>query len=187
MSELLDFEKRIEKLFANDSHIPHWTPEEAEQFMVEAGVHRQRFEHLASHVLDELIQPRLELFASYFPIADLAKDATSHHFTCWVGHTHRVPATTKVIFVVKHDLHQEKIVVCYEAHMTPALAKFSEHDTLPLAFDEVDDVTIANWVERRLIEFLDAYLRIDNSGGTINDRRGGRDSTTDGKQRHQYG
>lgn len=165
MSELLDFEKRIEQRFANDSSTPHWTSEEAEQFKVEIGVHRQRFDHLAAHLLNALIQLRLELLASYFPIADLIEDKPPHHCTCWIGYTHRVPATTKVAFAVEHDVHQQKIVVCYDAHMTPTLAKFSEHDTLTLAFDEVDDTKVAEWVERRLLEFLDAYLRIDSSGG----------------------
>lgn len=169
MSELPDFEKRIEQRFANDSHAPHWTSEEAEQFTIEAGVHRQRFEHLASHLLGAVIQPRLELLASYFPIADLVEDKPPRHCTCWIGYTHRVPATTKVVFAVEHDLHQQNFVVCYDAHMTPRLAKFNEHDALTLAFDEADDATIASWVERRLLEFLDAYLRVDSSGETLVD------------------
>ncbi len=164
MSELLDFEKRIEQRFANDSRTPHWTSEEAEQYMADVGVHRQRFEHLASHLLNTLIRPRLEILGSYFPNADLIEDEPPRHCTCWIGYTHRVPATTKVVFAVEGVRH-EKIAVCYDAHMTPMLAKFNEHDALTLALDEVDDATVADWVERRLLEFLDAYLRIDGSGG----------------------
>ena len=46
----------------------------------------------------------------------------------------------------------------------PVFIKFNEHDKLTLSLPEVNDGAVANWVEKRLLEFLDAYLRIDRGG-----------------------
>jgi hypothetical protein len=171
MSELHEFEHQIQHKLADDSRTPHWTPEEAKQYIFDVGVRRQRFEHLASHLVETVIRPRLEVLGTYFPVADLIEDEPPHHCTCWIGHSERFPATTKIVFAVEHDLRHETIDVCYETRMLPAIVKFNNHGTLSLAFDEVDDATVANWVEKRLLEFLDAYLRIDSGGGPIKPRR----------------
>jgi len=38
-----------------------------------------------------------------------------------------------------------------------------------LTIDEVNDDRVAAWVEERLLEFLDAYLRIDRGGADFGD------------------
>jgi hypothetical protein len=166
MSELHAFESRIQRQFATDGRVPHWTTEEAEQFRLEIGVHHQRFEHLASHLLTTVIRPRLEILGSYFPVADLVENEAPHHCTCWISYTRRVPATTKVAIAVEHDVARERVVVCYDVRMTPMLLKVTEHDELTLAFGDMEDALVADWIEERLLEFLDAYLRIDLPGGT---------------------
>ena len=167
MAELHDFEHRIQHKLADDSRTPHWTPEEAQQYKIDAGVRRQRFEHLASHLIDAVIRPRLEILGTYFPNADLIEDALPHHCTCWISHSERFPVAMKVAFSVEHDVPHQKIDVCNEVRMMPAIVKFDDHDMLPLAFDKVDDATVADWVEERLLKLLDAYLRIDSDGGPI--------------------
>jgi YHS domain-containing protein len=51
--------------------------------------------------------------------------------------------------------------------MIPTFVPFNEHDRMTLALDEVNAVTAADWVERRLLEFLDAYLRIDSNSKDV--------------------
>ena len=170
MSELHDFESRIQRQFATDSQTPHWTPEEAKQFKLEIGVHHQRFEHLAFHLISSIIRPRLEILGSYFPIADLIEERPPHHCTCCIGYTQRVPATTMVTFAVEHDAGRETMIICYDVHMTPRLVRLSEHNTLTLAFDEIDDAMIADWVETRLLELLDAYLQVDIPVRSVKER-----------------
>ena len=48
--------------------------------------------------------------------------------------------------------------------MMPVFIKFDEHDKITMSMGEVQDETVANWTEKRLLEFLDAYLRIDRGG-----------------------
>jgi YHS domain-containing protein len=43
----------------------------------------------------------------------------------------------------------------------PTFIKFDEHDKLTLPLEQVNEAAVTAWVEKRLWEFLDAYLRID--------------------------
>ncbi|GIW83177.1 MAG: hypothetical protein KatS3mg105_4984 [Gemmatales bacterium] len=45
--------------------------------------------------------------------------------------------------------------------MMPMFIKMNEHDRLTEPLDSIQEDTVAAWVEERLCEFLDSYLRID--------------------------
>jgi len=164
MSDLVIFAKRIEEQLSSANRQPHWEPDEADRYMAEVGARRERFEQQAARLNEMVVGPRLETLASYFPNASLTKDEPAGHCSCWFGYCERFPASTKVAFAVEHDVRFEKVVVGYDASMTPLFIKFSEHDKLTLPLDDVNDGAVAEWVEERLLEFLDAYLRIDRGG-----------------------
>src|SRR3990172_4779575 len=136
MSQLVDYERRVQQLLACDSRTPHWAPEEAARYMADVAVRRQQFEQIASHLSDEVVQPRLSTLASYFPDASLIEDEPPRHCTCWFEYSDRFPATTKVAFAIEHDVRYEQIAICYDAHMMPMFVKFNEHDRLTLTLDE---------------------------------------------------
>jgi len=164
VSDLADFAKRIEERLAEASHEPDWTPEEAQRYMASVADRHKRYALIASHLNEQIVGPRLETFARHFPNAKLkAVDPMGGH-TCWLGYCERFPASTKVTFAVGHDVRLEKVSVGYEVSMVPVFVKFNEHDRLTLPLDQVDDETVAEWVERRLLEFIDTYLRIDRGG-----------------------
>ena len=51
--------------------------------------------------------------------------------------------------------------------MMPLFIKMSEHDRLTEPLDSIPDDTVAAWVEERLCEFLDSYLRIDRGSDEL--------------------
>ena len=59
--------------------------------------------------------------------------------------------------------------MCYEASMMPVFIKLNERDKLTLPLDDVPDDAVAAWVEERLLEFVDAYLRIDRGREDFDD------------------
>jgi len=164
MSSLVDFAKRVEEQLTGTKREPHWEPGEADRYMADVEVRRRRFEELAVRLNDTVVQPRLETLAGYFSNSSLTSNEAAGHCTCWFGHCERFPSSTKVAFAVEHDIRFEKVAVCYETSMTPLFIKFNQHDRLTLTLNEVNDDRVADWVEERLAEFLDAYLRIDRGG-----------------------
>ncbi len=161
MADLIEFATRVKERLTTSNREPHWGPGDAEKHMALVGGRRERFEEMASRMNDAVIQPRLETIASYFSNACLTKDEPAGHCSCWFGYCERFPASTKVSFVVGHDVHFEHVALCYEASMMPVFIKLNERDKLTLPFDDVSDAAVAVWVEKRLLEFLDVYLRID--------------------------
>lgn len=164
MSDLVQFAKSVEDQLGKADREPHWTSEEAERYMAEVARRRERLEHVAARLNETVVQPRLETLASYFANASMTQDEPAGHCSCWFGYCERFPASTKVAFAVEHDVRYENAVVAYEATMVPVFIKFNEQDKLTTPLDELTDEAVSEWVEERLLEFLDAYLRIDRGG-----------------------
>lgn len=161
MGDLSAFENQLQQQLSHADCEPHWTRDESDRYMSEVGERRQRFEQTTARLCEEIIGPRLKAFAKHFDNASLGKRQPVGRRTCWLSYCERFPATTQVEFTVEHDARYEKVAVCYETHMMPTFIKFDEHDRMTSRLDEVDDSVVADWVEERLLEFLDAYLRID--------------------------
>lgn len=169
MSDLVKFAKRLEEQLAGADREPHWAPGEADRYMADVSERRHRFEEVALQLNETMIQPRLETVASYFSNANLATSETVGHCECWFGYCERFPTSTQVAFTVEHDVRFENVAVCYEVSMTPLFIRFNRHDRLTLELDEVNEERVADWIEERLSEFLDAYLRIDRGGEDFED------------------
>ncbi len=161
MGNLVDFAARIDGVFTDSSRQRHWSAEEAERYMAKFSGRRERFESLAASLMDTVIRPRVEVLVGHFTNASLGRDDTASRCTYWFGYCERFPASTKVEFVIEHDARYEKAVLRYHVHMMPVFIKLTEHDSLAVSIDSVDEGVVASWVEERLLEFLDDYLRID--------------------------
>ena len=161
MSDLVDFAKRLEEQLTSAGREPHWEANEADRYMSAIAGRREKFDTLASRLIEAVIQPRMETLASYFSNASLSRDEPVGRCSCWFGYCERFPASTKVAFAVEHDVRLEKVAVCFDASMMPVFIKMNEHDRLTEPLDSIEDDVVAAWVEERLCEFLDAYLRID--------------------------
>lgn len=164
MTDLIGFAKRVDGQLKRSNREPIWAPDEASRYMQEIETRRANFTQIAARLNEAIVQPRLETLAGFFPNACVVKDEPLGHCASWFGYSERFPASTKVAFAIEHDIRYEKIIVRYDVSMTPRFIKFVDHDALTLPGKSEDEL-IATWVEERLLEFLDAYLRIDR--GTL--------------------
>ena len=161
MGKLVEFANRVHELLSIASREPHWEASEAARYMTEVEVRRESFTQLAARLTSVVIQPRLKTLASFFPNAGLTKDEPADRCSCRFGYCERFPSATKVSFTVESDVAFEKVVVCFEASMMPAFIKLNDRDKLIFQLENENDDEVAEWVEERLLEFLQAYLRID--------------------------
>jgi YHS domain-containing protein len=86
-----------------------------------------------------------------------------------LSYSERFPASTKVTIAVGHDPYFNKLEVSYETVMIPLFIKLNERDKITYPLDEVADDQVAEWVESRLLDFVDAYLRIDRGRPDFDD------------------
>jgi len=164
MSELATFTEHVQDVLRDAYRVPHWTPEEAEEYMDGYGVRRQRFEQLADHLNREIIRPRLEMVTSYLANAIMQDETSPHRSVCWFEFCQRFPTVAQLEFAIEHDVRFEKLIVQTHIHMMPVFVRYNEQDNLTLPWDSIGDAIVADWVEERLLEFLDTYLRIDAGG-----------------------
>jgi len=164
MSKLATFTEHVQDVLRDAYRVPHWTPEEAEEYMAEYGVRRQRFEQLANHLNKDIIKPRLEMVASYLANASMQDESSSSRSSCWFSFCQRFPTVAQLEFAIEHDVRFEKLIVHIRTRMMPVFVRFNEHDEMSLLLDSVDEEEVSVWAEERLLEFLDTYLRIDAGG-----------------------
>ncbi len=161
MGKLSEFATRVKELLSIASREPHWDASEAARYMNEVAMRRESFSQLSVRLNAELIQPRLETLVGFFSNASLTADEPASRCSCRFGYCERFPSSTKISLSVEHDVAYENVVVCFEASMMPAFIKLNDRDKLIFHLDQVKDVEVTQWVEERLLEFLQAYLRID--------------------------
>ena len=161
MGDLIDFAKRVAEKLDRSNREPQWAAGDAERYMAELGQRRERYVEIARHLMSTVIQPRLELIASYFPHAIAGQKEPESHCSYWFGFTERFPTSTKLSCAVEHDARYEQLLIAYDVSMVPVFVKFNEHDKLIGTFDDLLDERVATWVEQRLTDFLDVYLQID--------------------------
>jgi YHS domain-containing protein len=164
MADLVTFAERVQEVLRDAYRARHWTPQEAEEYMAEYADRRRRYEELAQRLIQTVIQPRLETVASYFVNANVNDEERPNCSSCSFEFADRFLAITRIEFAVEHDVRFEKLIVHTRTHMMPVFVRFNEQDNLPLPLDYVDEAHVADWVEERLLEFLDVYLRIDGGG-----------------------
>lgn len=109
MSDLVNFAKCVADQLAKANSEPHWTPEEAERYMADVGLRHERFEQVASQLVETAIQPRLETVASRFFNASLREGEPLGHCTCWFGYCERFPSSTRCSFSIEHDVRVDKV------------------------------------------------------------------------------
>lgn len=161
MGALISFAERIDGVLADSSRQRHWSTEEAEQYMARFSSRRERFEELATRLTGTIIRPRVETLANYFVNTTPTGDDAASQCSYWFGYCERFPASTKLEFAIEHDSRFDNLLLRYHVHMVPVFIKLTEHDSLALPLDSVEDEVVASWIEERLLEFLDDYLRID--------------------------
>ena len=157
----LEFAKKIDELLSHSTREPHWDQDEARRYMIEVSDRRSRFESIASRICDEIIGPLVQTVAARFPNATLSKYEPAGRIVCWFGYCERFPASTRIVFSAEHDVRFEKVYICFEASMSPPFIKLNEHDKHSMLLAEVHDDDVSNWVQERLIEFVNDYMRID--------------------------
>jgi YHS domain-containing protein len=164
MADLVTFVKRVQDVLCDEYREPHWTPGEAEKYMADYTARSQRFEELAKHLSLSIIRPRLETVASFFANASVEHEERRNRSSCWFAFCQRFPAVAQIEFTVEHDVRFEQLIVHAQTRVMPVFVRFTEQDNLPLPLDRVEHDQVADWVEERLLEFLDTYLRIDDGG-----------------------
>ena len=164
MSRLASFEQRVQERIAASSRAPHWPYDESHHSMPAVRERRQQSAARATRLTRDVMRPRLEVFAENFSNAKMLPMDVPGRCACWLGYCERFPTSSRLSLSVTHDVRIEHVQIGFDASMMPQFFPFNEHDKKTSTLDRMNDQEAAEWVEVRLLEFLDSYLRIERGG-----------------------
>jgi len=168
-SNLGEFRKRLEERIRSGRREPKWCPADMAAEMQRFQVRKAKFDEATPRLVTDVILPRLSQLASMFTNASLRDRLSNDRASCWFGYCERFPSSAKIEMVVSHDAPVENVIVRFEASIFPSYQRFEPHDKLLVPLVQPDDAKVAQWVEDRLFEFLEAYLRIDRGSEEFED------------------
>jgi YHS domain-containing protein len=163
MNALKDLEQQIRSKLAEADERRQLYKDHLKQRMREIDEHYQRFNRVADRLLGEVIRPRMEKLAGFFDNVERpgAGRPEQHHCLYRFRHTDRFPATTTLELSVCPDERIESVVVLYRLEILPIFFPFEGEDQIVFPLDQVEDERVAEWVDRKIVQFVDTYLRLE--------------------------
>jgi len=62
---------------------------------------------------------------------------------------------------VSRDGQCETLLVLYDLEILPVFFQFQGSDQLTIPLEQFDEKKIADWVDQKIIDFVDTYLRLE--------------------------
>ena len=122
---------------------------------------RERLAAIAKSKIETIILPRMEELARHFDNSKIEVLHTDSDYNCLCvfNHTPRFPATVKLLIALLPG-KDEHITARYDLNIFPVLMEFNgnSEEIFPL---DCDEELLAGWVEDRILEFIDTYLRLE--------------------------
>ncbi len=128
-----------------------------------------RFDDIAKLLANAVVKPRLDALIELFSGARTRADEQAHRYSTWFAYSDRYPVTAKLEFAIEHDQSVEQVFVRYEANLMPVFFHYQPHDRLTIPLDQFDPERTTEWVERRVFEFLEIYLRHDRGAENLDE------------------
>lgn len=122
---------------------------------------RERLAAIAKSKIETIILPRIEELTKHFDNSKIEVQHTDSDYNCLCvfNHTPRFPATVKLLFALLPG-KDEHLTARYNLNIFPVLMEFNgnSEEIFPL---DCDEELLASWVEDRILEFIDTYLRLE--------------------------
>lgn len=165
MSDLTEFQQRIEEQLNAALDEKRRCQSEREQRQIDLDLRIEQFRVLATRMIDEIVRPRVAAMAAKFENAALVppSQTPSHVVSCRLAHCDRFPATTKLTFALFHDSSVESLGITFDLEILPVFIKYEGHDQKFIPLSTLDEHEVAAWIEAKLINFVETYLRLERT------------------------
>jgi YHS domain-containing protein len=122
---------------------------------------RERLASVAKRKIETVILPRMKELSSHFDNSkvDLLHTDADFNCICEFVHTPRFPATVKLVIALLPGKN-DTLTARYDLSIFPVLMEFNRNSEEAFPLDCDEDV-LGGWVEDRVLEFIDTYLRLE--------------------------
>jgi YHS domain-containing protein len=162
MGGLNDLEQKIKEKLSLSEERQSLQQEHFRHRMAEAAARNQRFTALADGLMQKIIQPRMEKLKSLFDNARMSETRCSRHNSCCqFEHTARFPVSAYLEIGVTRDGEIKTLILQSELQILPVFFPLEAQDAISVPMDAVDETKAADWVDAKILHFVDTYLRIE--------------------------
>lgn len=123
---------------------------------------RERFAAAANRIMESVVHPRMVELSRYFDnaaISDRHGD-TDFHCACEFAHTPRFPATVSLDIGLLPGDTDGGLTVRYDLQILPVLMEYKRNEEANFPLEGADEA-IGRWVEEKILDFVDTYLRLE--------------------------
>lgn len=161
MEKVNRLSERIRSRFEQHKHGLADKQQQLDGKMKELLEQRERLAAVAKHKIETVILPRMKELARHFDnskVEVLHTDA-DYNCICEFVHTPRFPANVRLGIALLPGKN-ENLTARYDLNILPVLMEYnrSSEEIFPLGGDEEP---LAGWVDDRILEFIDTYLRLE--------------------------
>lgn len=125
----------------------------------------EEFERARTQLRDKF-EPRIKLLMEQIKDVrvDHDRDRDGGQVRLHMGHTEMVPPAVTLRFVLSHAGEMDKLALDYYLSIIPTLFDFKGHDRIEVPLADLakgpGTATLLAWVDDRIVEFSQAYLKI---------------------------
>lgn len=165
MADLAGFDRAIEAKLRANTERERREKEALLNHRTELEQRHELFVRTAHKLMDDVIRPRIETLARFFPNAAVRdqEPALPNRCRCEFDHTARFPASVSLESGVYHDEEIRNLVLYCDVEILPIFFKFTPHFEMSQPLEKIDQAKCSEWIEQRFIDFIDTYLRLEHS------------------------
>jgi YHS domain-containing protein len=136
--------------------------QQIDSIMKELLDQREKLTAIAKRKIDTIILPRMEELARLFDNAQVKVLHTDQNFSCVCEfvHTPRFPATVQLSIALLPG-NNENLTVRYDLSILPVLMAYDRNFEGTFPFEDSEEA-LAHWVDDRIVDFVDTYLRLES-------------------------
>jgi len=157
MTDIDTLIRRIDQELATEVTGQKAAWEEAARTNRERGPRLQRYDAVASHII-ELLKPRLAAFIERFKAVVKAEPVVREHTRAMKLTFAASVAKVTLLFEVFPDRDVNHIRLECTQELIPVLVRYDKQSVLEFAFDAMQDDAVVQWFDERIVAFVKAYL-----------------------------
>ena len=160
MSDIDNFSEKVKERISRNQKELKERQLETNENMRQMLEQQESFKKRARNIVAAVVYPRMEELSRHFENAKLLQLDPEHDFNvvCEFSHTSRYPAKVTLDIALLPLESFSTVDVHYGLNILPMLVEYQRSDEKKFSLDAEDE--IGNWVEERLLGFLETYLQL---------------------------
>jgi YHS domain-containing protein len=161
MTDLDNLRSRIHMMLSSQRIKRAEKQQEIEESMGARGRQQDHFVEVAAKIFEGIVEPRLKLLeeqlkdAGYQRSSETRGVVTLNRERCYA-------AAISLEMGIQCDQKTRNLVVNYHLQILPILMDYRGQDSLVLPLESVDDTRVASFVEEKLVECVQTYLKLQD-------------------------